>query len=274
MKRLLLLLLLLLPVLAVLLPVPARAADATVTVDKLVVRLGERVTVRLAGWPQGNVALEICGNLAQRGSIDCAAGAGTTLAVDATGAAMGLVPVTKPPVGCPCVVRARPSGAGAARLAAIGVIGVPVLKAKLVTTAEPTTVAAVTYRISGPGFFEQWGGPALRTLSVTVRNTGKVPVPEPRLSVQTGRPGQTSARRSPLAMGSLAPGEERSYDLPVMFDAPAWGRYTVRGEVLGADRTVAFYAHTNAYPWGLGVVVLIVLVLAGWIRMRAVEETS
>lgn len=243
------------------------AADPTVTVGTAAVAPGASLTVRLAGWPAGNVTLEVCGNRAGRGSIDCAIDAGTTVAVDATGAAVGLLPVTKPPVGCPCVVRARPI-AGPARTAPISITGVPVLKAQLVATTPPTTVAVVRVRLSGPGFVEQWGGPAFRTLSVSFRNTGTVPVPEPRLALQTGRPGQTSSGRSPMAIGTLVPGEQRSYDIPVEFDGPAWGRYTVRGEVLGADRTEVFYAHTNAYPWGLAVLLVIIVVVLVTLRAR------
>ena len=48
------------------------AAAPQVTVDADSATVGERTLVRLAGWPAGNVLVEVCGNEAARGSADCA----------------------------------------------------------------------------------------------------------------------------------------------------------------------------------------------------------
>jgi hypothetical protein len=259
--------------LAITLPAgPARAADPTVTLDQAEAAVGGRVTVRLAGWPAGNVTAEVCGNQGGRGSIDCAVSGGVTISVGADGVGSAPLPVPRPPGACPCVVRVRPAVGGTPRAAPLAIRGVPVNRTPPAPRV-PTALAVVDVRIDRAG--SEWpalfAGPARRTVTVTLRNTGQGPVLEPRLSVASGRPGRTTFIVPAPAVGVLAPGQERTVELPVTFGAPTWGRYAVRGELLGADQPAVFHAHTHSYPWGLiapPVLILGYLLVRAWRRAR------
>lgn len=228
---------------------PAAAAEPAVRLDQGSTKIGARVVVRLAGWPVGTVSVELCGNQARRGSVDCAVASASTIAVGASGSAVTEVSVTQPPVACPCVVRARQATGGTVWVAPIAVTGVRARAAARATGAAPTELT-VDARLSGPGAgWELLGGPATRTLTLTVRNTGRVLVAEPQLAVTFGRPARQTSGSMLLTTGSLAPGEQRALRVPVTFEAPAWGHYTVRTEVRGVDNAPVSYAHARAYPW-------------------------
>ncbi|MCP9951152.1 hypothetical protein [Actinomadura madurae] len=104
-----------------------QAPGPTVQADRAEARVGDTVTVDLAAWPPGNVLVELCGNGGARGSADCAVAAAATTFVDANGRGTAMVTVVKPPVGCPCVISARPVTGGRARTVPLAVKGVPTL---------------------------------------------------------------------------------------------------------------------------------------------------
>ncbi|GAA1615372.1 hypothetical protein [Actinoplanes couchii] len=68
----------------------ARVSSAApeVRVDQPATRVGTTVVVRLTGWPSGAVTAEICGNQAQRGSLDCAVAAAAPAVVGITRATL------------------------------------------------------------------------------------------------------------------------------------------------------------------------------------------
>ncbi|MEV4626555.1 hypothetical protein AB0J90_09750 [Micromonospora sp. NPDC049523] len=239
----------------------AARAEPSIVLDRAEVAVGDQLAVRLAGWPAGNVQVELCGNEAQRGSIDCAVGGAASAAVLPDGSGAVALTVPAPPGACPCVIRVRPVAGGETRTAPVAVKGVPVRTAPPAAPV-PTELAASGVRIVGAGspWAALFAGPAHRTVKVTLRNPGQAPVLSPRLALTSGRPGRTTVIVAAPPVGLLAPGQERTFDLPVTFGAPTWGRYTVRGELLGADQPEVFYAHTHSYPWGL--ILLPVLALA------------
>ncbi|MFK3981605.1 hypothetical protein ACI2K4_14650 [Micromonospora sp. NPDC050397] len=253
-------------------PAGSARAEPTVTLDVTEVAVGAPLAVRLAGWPAGDVLVEVCGNRAERGSIDCLVGGAASAAVQGDGSGRVALTASAPPVPCPCVVRVRPVGSGEIRTTPVTIKGVPVRTAAPVAK-PPTVLAASGVRITGagPGWAAFFGGPAHRTVTVTLRNTGQAPVLEPRLALTSGRPGQTTVIVPAPRVDLLAPGQQRTFDLPVTFGAPTWGRYALRGELLGADQPEVFYAHTRSYPWGLlllPVLLLVYLTLRWWRRTR------
>ncbi|MDI5944197.1 hypothetical protein QLR68_39895, partial [Micromonospora sp. DH15] len=77
--------------------------------------VGQRVLVGLDGWPAGTVQVEVCGNAARRGALDCATGDATHAQVPPSGRARLPLLLAAPPVACPCVLRVRtPTGTAAA----------------------------------------------------------------------------------------------------------------------------------------------------------------
>ncbi|MFI6759165.1 hypothetical protein ACIBF5_08485 [Micromonospora sp. NPDC050417] len=246
-------------------------AEPAVALDRTQVALGEELAVRLAGWPPGNVLVELCGNGADRGSIDCAVGTGVTAAVRADGSGSVALTVSTPPSGCPCVVRVRPILSGVTVTVPVVVRGVPVQPAPPAGRV-PTALAASGVRVAGAGssWASIFGGPAHRTVTVTLNNTGQAPVLAPRLRLTSGRPGRTDVIVPAPGIELLEPGQRRTFDLPVTFGAPTWGRYAVRGELLGADQPAVFYAHTYSYPWGLLVLPALAIGLAMRRRWRRI----
>lgn len=241
---------------ALALPQTASAAPGpTVEVDRTQAKIGDTVTVDLAAWPYGNVLIELCGNGGERGSADCAVAAAATTFVDAKGHGRAMVTVVRPPIGCPCVISARPVTGGRAYTAPLTVKGVPALsaaqrRAASATPARDLTVSAV--RASGGGSLATWfGGPAERTITFTVRNTGTAPVADPPLTLSTGRAPEPTGIVEAPKIGTLNPGEQRRYTVHVRLPAPAYGRYLVVGELTGIDRPARFTARTSSYPWGL-----------------------
>lgn len=69
--------------------------------------LGDVTVVRLEQWPEGSiVTVMLCGNRARRGSQDCDLASATVAEARPAQATFVRVPVRRPPVGCPCVIRA------------------------------------------------------------------------------------------------------------------------------------------------------------------------
>ncbi|MFV2173016.1 hypothetical protein ACFHW2_24975 [Actinomadura sp. LOL_016] len=239
-----------------LLPAPAAhaaPAEPRIGLDRESVDPGERVTVKLTGWPAGNVMAELCGNRARRGTVDCAVGSSAGTFVRAGRPATVVLKAAKPPVGCPCVIAVRPVTGGEPRTVPITVTGVPTLAAaEAPATGRPTTrrLTATRVRVTGGGPGPGWlAGTADRTLRVTLRNNGTAALTDPALTLTAGRGDQPARIIDAPPLGTLAPGAERTYAIPVTLDAPAFGRYTIRGEIAGLDEPIAFTAEAASYPW-------------------------
>lgn len=231
---------------------PAGVQGATVELDRSEVKVGQTVTVRLAGWPNGNVAVELCGNEGRRGSADCAVSSSATTFVDGRGTGTVLLTVVKPPVGCPCVVSVRPVDGGGARTVPLSVAGAGTLSAaerRGAAARQPSlTVTRVVLEGGGPSL--AWlGGAAERTLVYTVRNDGEITVTDAPVTLMYGRSPDPAGVLAAPALGTLAPGEERVYRVPVRFGAPVLGAYRVTGRIEGLAREVAFTAETSSHPW-------------------------
>ncbi|MEV4676069.1 hypothetical protein AB0K34_30845 [Actinomadura sp. NPDC049382] len=234
---------------------PAHAEPA-IDLDRTSVKPGQTVTVRLTGFAPGNLLVELCGNQARRGTADCAvASSASTYAGEGKATAV-MLNVAKPPVGCPCVIAVRPVTGGAPRTVPITVAGVPTLSAAerpAASTAGGTRrLSATAVSVRGGGLLDGWlGGAADRALRVTLRNEGTTALTDLPLALTMGRGPDPADLVTAPALGTLDPGQERTYEIPFTLGAPAFGRYTVRGEIGGLDEPIAFTAHTASYPWAL-----------------------
>ncbi|HEX2312313.1 MAG TPA: hypothetical protein VHJ17_01160 [Thermomonospora sp.] len=251
---------------------PVAHAEPVITLERTSVAPGQTVAVRLTGWAAGNVLVELCGNEARRGTADCAIGSSAGTHVQEGKTALVLLTVTAPPVGCPCVIAVRPVTGGSPRTVPISVKGVPKLSpgerptATSLAGTRRLTATRVAVRGGGPG--EAWfGGSASRTLRVTLRNEGTVTLTDPPLSLTAGRGPEPADLVTAPALGTLQPGQERTYDIPFTLPAPAFGRYTVRGEITGLDEPITFTAATASYPWALPLLGLL-LVPVPWLTRR------
>ncbi|MDG4764042.1 hypothetical protein O7632_07975 [Solwaraspora sp. WMMD406] len=278
---------------------PASAAQPQVRVDPATAAVGDRLTVTLTGWPAGNIQLDVCGNQADRGSLDCATLAAHHRHLAGPDPVTTSITVVAPPVACPCVVRARsldPAATGAATgavtgdpvtgVASLGIVGLVVPAAPVDPDPGQLRITGLTVRPAG------WDWPALFALpsrllvEVDLHNDGPATAVDPRLAVLVGRPGQATLIVEPPQVPVLAAGERRAVRIAVPVDAPVYGRYAVHGQLdwaVGpgghagipyAGTPVVFVAETERYPWGwaalAGVLLLILLArqVVGLVRDR------
>ncbi len=254
----------------VLVPAPMADAAPRIELDRSAVKTGQTLTVKLTGWAAGNVVVELCGNEARRGTADCAVGTSATTFVQDKKTATVMLNVAKPPIGCPCVVAVRPVAGGTPVTVPVKVAGMTTLSSpELGAVAGSRRVTVLRVAVSGSGFAEQFGGPARRTLRFTVRNDGATAVTDPPLALAAGRGSDPTEIVNAPPLGTLEPGAERSYEVPFTLGAPAFGRYSVRGEITGLDEPIAFTGHTASYPWAVPVVGVL---LVGVAFLRALRR--
>lgn len=259
-------------------PVPPPAGR--VVLDQDTAPVGSRLTVRLTGWAPGSVLVRLCGNDAARGSVDCANGVTTYLA-GAAPAAVTLA-VGPPPVACPCVVQVTDLTTASRATQPFQPTGLPQLPtAPAVFAARPGAPEVVAARLTGPAEWrDRWsawfGGPAHRTLELTLRNPGTVPLATGPVAVTVGRGDPPTTLVATPDVGTLAPGEERTFRIRVTLGAPTYGTYHVQGEL--PDGTRVFLVGTETVPWGLVVIAALLLcwlalpLLRAAVRFRKVTK--
>jgi len=259
---------------------------ATVSVLPRQVAPGDEVAVRLVGWPTGVVTGSICGNEARRDSQDCDLVGSESVAVGGPEPTAFSLKATVPPAPCPCVVRVTTQGGDVVQTAPLDIAGVPVgpvvgpapVPADSPSDPVPLVVHA---RVSTKGarFPESWygplGGPARRTLLLTIANHGTSALNGLRFVASAGR-GRDSA--APVASRRLAPiaaGAAHVIRIPLDLAAPAFGNYVVFGSVYGLDAPVPFSAKASNEPWGLELLLpVLLLVLAQLARRRERRERA
>ncbi|MEV0944772.1 hypothetical protein AB0I90_30955 [Micromonospora wenchangensis] len=234
-----------------------------VTVPAGTLRVGQRVLVGLDGWPAGTVQIEVCGNAARRGVLDCATGAATHGQVPPSGRATLPVLVAAPPVACPCVLRVRTPTGTATASADLTLAGVTAPAVAPTTPPELTLVALRAVDRSGPrGWF---GLPGELAVRITLHNPGAEEITDPAFALTVGPPGRARTIVAAPALGTIAAGQTREYHVPVPTGAAPFGRYEVDGRIVVPGRPLAFTVAADRRPWGLPVAaaVLTVVLLLG-----------
>jgi hypothetical protein len=259
------------PLLLLACSVPAEAQERTpiVSVDRTSVAAGEVLRVSDVNWPpNATLSLEICGNMAAAGSIDCDRSATTSVIVNGSGFFAANVTVNRPPSPCPCVVQAWSLSTSDEATTSIAIAGVPELPGAPVGTVLPVasflTVDDATLNGSGP--WTSWFGLSpRRTLEFTLHNAAEFSIDPPALVLTAGHSDEPTGYVPSVDPEPLEPGESRTITVPIEFDPVSFGGLVVRGEIQGLATPVVFRASTRSDPWGLIalaiVAVLLVLVL-------------
>ncbi|MEV0381501.1 hypothetical protein [Nonomuraea sp. NPDC050643] len=243
-------------------PAPAPA----IGLDRAEAAVGETITVALSGWPSGNVLVEVCGNERRGGSGDCAVSGGVTAVVLDGGATRTSLPLSAPPVACPCVV------------AATGVTGGAVVTAPLRLTGAPETAPAPaaqgTSRLTivgtampdGPSWWWLFGMSGTSPLEITVRNDGTAPAVDPPVTLSAGPRGAPGAVVAAPGLGTIQPGEQRTFRVEVPLEGPVFGDYEITGTVQDA----VVRAGDSVYPFALLALLVVPLHLTtAWIVFSA-----
>jgi len=244
------------------------AASPSVTANRTAAAPGDRVQVRLAAWPPGNVTVELCG------TAGCAVDQSVQTYVPPAGKAGAMLTVSAPPSGCPCQIRATSLDRATTASVPITVTGSPATAPAAASTEAAGGPVLVSATVDGgSGWRARLGWPERRDLVLRLRNDAAVPVPV-GLSLAVGRGDDPTSFVPAPAVPDLAPGEERTVTVPVDLPVPAVGRYTIDAEVASSGTTVHIAATTDSYPWAVPIALALAVAALAWRvarRRRAVD---
>ncbi|WP_213453213.1 hypothetical protein [Rhizomonospora bruguierae] len=260
--------------LAALAPAPSSTPSVTararpdIVVPSGALAIGQQIMVTLRHWPPGTVQLELCGNGAHRGALDCASDQATYAQVPAAGTAVVPILLAAPPVACPCLVQARNLTGAVQATAALPLTGVTAAPAPAPAAAPELAIDELRVAERGPlrGWF---GFPEELTVHLTLRNPGPAAVVDPPLTLLFGPAGRAHTIVDAPALGTIEPGQAREYDIRVPMDLAVIGKHELHGRVDLPERPVAFVIETTRYPWGLFVLAAILVAIPIALRPRS-----
>ena len=230
----------------------AAAADRpSVQLSKSQAGTGGSITVSGSGWRERTLLMIlICGQAVPSrgvpgGTNSCANADGRAVTTDAKGGFSRKLPVSEPPVPCPCVVHvATVTGAKAEADVVFQVAGHAVEPLPADTSGGRLSVLTDTALNGSSGLLTWFGAPPARTLVFTVGNVGTSDVRNPVFQVGTAHGVFAPQWDEQQWRGTIRPGGRARIELPVELAAGAHGDYTVSlkygGKVLAEQ------------PWGVG----------------------
>lgn len=258
-----------------------------ISIDPASVVVGDKVTVQFDGWPQGAVAVGVCGNQALRGTEDCAVLGDEALTINSSKPRLVQLAVQAPPVPCPCVIRASTPDSNVVATAALQIRGFAVGPSIAPPGPAQSAQLGVDAKVKGAGgglltsAAAAFGGPVKRELVLTLRNRGLTPLTGLRTVAEVGRDAHSGAPIATRTVRTLAPNAAVTVKIPIHIDAPTYGSYTVHGTVYGLAAPVTFHTETDADPWAVELLLPIALVIIAEIlrkkerdRRRAEERAS
>lgn len=237
-------------------PVPE---GPTLTTDRPAYARGQVIRVEGEGWPARTLlTVELCGNEAANGSVDCDARNATTGAATADGTLFVDLLASAPPSLCPCVVHVFSPGGAVDLGVRVRIEGVP--EGEVTADELPARRLEVTELglTRSRGLATWFGAAPTGTLRATVANTGEVPVQGAALRVRWGRSVAGTRTIDADDVGPLAPGETVEVEIPVELEPVSFGRYVVSAGVTGFSGSTETTA-LSTYPVGL---ILVVMLLA------------
>jgi hypothetical protein len=254
----------------------AAAPEPTLAVTTPRVSPGQTLSIHGEHWPKRTTLHAVlCGANATNGSVDCVEQAAMTVSPGPTGVVDGSMPVFEPPVPCPCVVLVTDLASAFVGRLPVTVVGVPT---SAIDPEDPTPGRAlqIDARLTGgTSLASLFGVSARRTLVVTLRNTGEVPVDAPVVTARWGRGSKPTDLVGSVTADDLPPGVTRSVEIDVRLEAAAIGNYTVAAEVVGAGKPITARVTTTTWPWGwLLLVQGVLLALRNAIRRRIIRDET
>jgi len=243
--------------------IAASGAEPQLQLGTDVLTPGQSVAITGSGWPTGTTLQAVlCGANAVDGSADCAQAAAVTMSPGPKGVVDGVLRVLPPPQPCPCVVVVSSLAPAKSITFPVQVVGMPTAPVRPTAPQYQPQPLKVRARVTGANSLGSvFGGPASRTLVLTVTNTGQSAVPNPVVSARWGRKGNADHQITAPVVGPLAPGETRRLSIPFELDALSFGGYHLTGRVTGTSTPVRFQQETSTWPWGLLIVAVVVLLL-------------
>ena len=253
----------------------APAAARTVHIPRIsatpsIVRPDDSTTVGAYDLaPLTEYQVQVCGNAGFGSSAECNLAATTTAATSETGHFVVVLTVVRPPVPCPCVIKATPlkgtNGLAQAEISTpITILGAPT--ATVVpppVNGTPSGLVVDRADLVGTKSWAEWfGDSAHRTLVLRLRDAGPNLIPSTPFVLRSGPAGHPTQVVGAPFVPPLRPGQVVSYRVPVTFPPLAHGDYVVVGRLGNAGQIVTFTAKTPLMPWGLVILVAMVVLVA------------
>lgn len=247
----------------------------TIALDRDAAAPGERVVVTLTGWSGRAVTLSVCGNRAERGSMDCNLTSSQGVPLNRDGSAkVAELMVSSPSLPCPCVVLASSTQNEERAVAALDLVGHPVGPIIESATQIPLRLT-VEARRAGGGLVgsvrSTLGGPTAYEVTVTVTNQTSDVLSGVVVAGTAGRTRNDDVAELDLpAVGPLEPGQTWAYTARPTVPAPAIGSFVFQAVASGAGPTVTADDSVRAFPLGLvvlGVVLAVDVAAIIWRRL-------
>jgi hypothetical protein len=268
-------------------PARADAAAPAISIDPVKsASAGDVVLVRFTGWPQGSVAMSVCGNDARRGTQDCAVMYSQALTITSDEPRVAGLTIVVPPEPCPCVIRATTPTNNLVATVPIDIRGAPI--GQLIDATGPADPRQLVVHATVQQVDEQFprsaygafGGPTKQVLVLRLHNTGDAKIAGLRVVASVGR---SSSSGDPIVARRVAPvaaGETRTIRTPFTLDAPNYGTYSVHGTVFGLAAPLDFAVKTDNDPWALVLLAPIALLVYAQVlrarerRLRRAERAA
>jgi hypothetical protein len=255
-------------------PAPANGATAAAVIQVQPGSGAPGSTVVVNGTnfpPSTDVQVQICGNQALDGSGDCDLTTSQEVSTTPRGLFQLQLDVTVPPKPCPCVVMALDFSLSITPTTPFDVIGAPEVAP---STSKLHSLQLVSAALQGDGPWTSWfGAPPQRELIVTVHNPNPTPYVFPPLVLSVGQSKDTTTREATTQrLATIPPLKTATYEIPVTFPAVSIGEHQVIGVLGNPGFSTHFEVQTWLFPWGLAVVLLIVLEIIALLITRGFRE--
>lgn len=236
--------------------------------------------VRIAGYNlelSSNYQIQVCGNGGFGGSTECNLASSTTAATGETGYFSIVLTVERPPVPCPCVVKAIPLRGSntlaynevSTPITILGMPTAPVVPPSVTGTSSGLQVLEA-HLVGTTSWSEWFGAPAHRTLVLVLRDGGPDPIPSTPVVIRSGQAGNPSQVVGAPFVPPLRPGQVVSYRISTTFPPLAHGQYVVVGTLGPSGQTVTFSTTTSLMPWGIIMVLAIIVLVAVVLIIRRI----
>jgi hypothetical protein len=221
---------------------------------------GQFVNISGTGWtPVGGVAtMQICGQNARNLTADCDETNTYGAAIRTGGTFSGALTVRMPKTPCPCVFFVT-SIFGQSVKIPLQIVGAPFALVPQTSGAMSPNLSAT---INTPRSVSSWfGGPKPVTVNLHLTNRSNAALPAPVVTVNVGKGSHPTWLAAGLTMRNVPAGASRTVSIPISIPAITFGHYTVRVDVDANSETLSTSAQTTSWPWGLLILLLVVLEL-------------
>lgn len=269
---------------------PARQSAPSVSLLSTDVVVGTQVSLRIAGFASTVVTIQVCGNEARRGSVDC--NIAEALTIDFPREATTLLAeftIPKPPVPCPCIVQVASQRFDEVAVAAVNLLGHPSAPVVDEGTAPIPLQVSIAAERSRASWWARTrtslAGSTAYDVTVIVKNVSASVVSGTALDVEVGRDVDDLIRTVAFPeVGDLAPQEVWRQTVRTKLSSPVYGTVVWRATATVFNRSTTASTTSRNHPvlfvvfgftFVLAVMALLVRVVlrmvrrfGGWKRFR------